>query len=147
MKTLSVVLTLLFVAVPAVADDFLVSRPSAHDVPTTVARLETILQEKGLKVFARIDHEANASAVGMEMPPSRLLIFGKAEVGTGIMQDDPRAGLDLPLRVLVYADREGNTQILYRSPQALPATYSLDGNPAPAKIAGALEAITAGAAE
>jgi uncharacterized protein (DUF302 family) len=130
----------------ASAGEMLVNKPSAHDVAATIDRLETIVKEKGMTVFARIDHQANAIGAGMEMPAAQVLIFGKPEAGTRMMQDDVRTGLDLPLRVLVYEAEDGNAHLLYHDPRGLPGVYSLEGNPVPEKVAGALDAMTSAAA-
>ena len=135
-------LILFFWLAPAVAAEMLVAKPSVHDVPTTMDRLETIVKEKGMTVFARIDHQANAAGAGMEMPAAQVLIFGKPDAGTRMMQQDIRAGLDLPLRVLVYAAKDGTTQVLYHDPRGLQSAYSLAESPVPAKVAEALDKMT-----
>lgn len=147
MKTILRMLVLICWMAPLAADELLVTRPSGHDVATTMDRLESIVTEKGMTVFARIDHQANAAGVGMEMAPAQVLVFGDPKGGTRIMQDDVRAALDLPLRVLVYADADGKTQILYHDPQALRGRYDIDGNPVPDKVAGALDKMTSAAAQ
>jgi uncharacterized protein (DUF302 family) len=145
MKMCLKLLTLFFWLAPAMADEMLVSRPSAHDVQTTMDRLETIVKEKGMTVFARIDHQANATGAGMDMPAAQVLIFGKPEAGTKMMQADVRAGLDLPLRVLVYAGDDGRAHLLYHDPRALVGVYALEGHPVPEKVAGALDKMTSAA--
>ena len=81
------------------------------------------------------------------MGAAQVLIFGSPKMGTAIMKQDPAAGLDLPLRVLVYQDNEGKTWISYHDPGALENDYRLKGNPAVMKVQGALGAITDAAAE
>ena len=88
------------------------------DVPTAVARIEQALQRLGITVFARIDHAAGARAVGLELPDEVVLVFGDPAAGTLLMQVDPRVGLDLPLRMLVWA-RDGRTAVGYRDPHRL----------------------------
>ena len=140
-------LFLLLWLMPAAAEEALVTRSSAHDVPTTMDRLETVVKEKGMTVFARIDHQSNAIGAGMEMPAAQVLIFGNPEVGTRLMHDDIRAGLDLPLRVLAYAAEDGTTRLVYHDPRGLMSAYDLAESPVPGKIAAALEKITGAAAE
>ena len=124
----------------------LVKKPSNHDVQGTMDKLEQIVKKKGLTVFARVDHAAGAQKVGMTLPPAQVLIFGNPKMGTLIMQRDLRAGLDLPLRVLVYQGSDGNTWITYHNPQSLKETYTVEGVKALAKAEGALDKLTSAAA-
>jgi uncharacterized protein (DUF302 family) len=88
------------------------------DVPTAVGRIEQALQHLGVTVFARIDHAAGARAVGLELPDEVVLVFGDPAAGTLLMQVDPRVGLDLPLRMLVWT-QDGRTAVGYRDPHRL----------------------------
>ena len=97
---------------------------SPHDVATTADRLETIIGESPASVVARVDHQAAAKGAGLEMDPATLLIFGNPGLGTPLMQADPRAALDLPLRVLIWQGETG-TNIGYLSVEALAARYDL----------------------
>jgi uncharacterized protein (DUF302 family) len=76
-----------------------------------------------------------------------VLIFGNPEVGTRVMQCDPAAGLDLPLRVLAYADREGRTWVVYHDPRGLAQDHDLEGCPPVDKVRAALGALTDRAVE
>jgi len=125
----------------------LVNKASSNNVPETMDKLEQIVLSKGLTVFNRIDHQANAKKAEMEMGPAQVLIFGDPKMGTTMMQQDPAAGLDLPLRVLVYQDSEGKTWISYHDPGALEQAYQLQGNPAVKKAQGALGKLTDAAAK
>jgi uncharacterized protein (DUF302 family) len=89
------------------------------EVAVVVSRLEQSLRRAGVELFARIDHAAGARAVGLELLDEVLLIFGDPTVGTGLMQLDPRVGLDLPLRMLVWRRTDGRTAIAYRDPRGL----------------------------
>ncbi|NDV99552.1 DUF302 domain-containing protein [Salipiger sp. PrR002] len=80
-------------------------------------RLEASIKAAGASVFARVDHGAGAQAAGMELAEAQLLIFGNPKLGTPAMQDDMRAGLYLPLKMLVYAGEDGETQILWEEPE------------------------------
>jgi len=91
----------------------LVERISASDFAATLERVTAAIEGAGLQVFARIDHAAGARAVGMEMLPAVLLIYGHARGGTPIMQACPQAALDLPLRVLVRQDEDGRTRVAF----------------------------------
>src|SRR6056297_3571187 len=77
------------------------------------------MQAAGITVFARVDHGAGAQSIGEDIGASQLLIFGTPKVGTPAIQDDPAAGLYLPLKVLVYEDAMGGTKIVYEEPVAM----------------------------
>jgi uncharacterized protein (DUF302 family) len=83
----------------------------------TVDRLETEIQAKGMKVFARIDHAAGAAEVGLTLRPTELIIFGNARGGTPLMQSAQTVGIDLPLKALVWQDAAGKTWISYNEPR------------------------------
>lgn len=121
---------LLPVAGPAVAAetaaDGLVERASPYPVPETLDRLERVLGAKGVKVFARIDHSAQAKAVGLSLPPTQLLIFGNPKAGTPLMQARPEIGLDLPMKVLAWQDAQGQVHVVWNSPEYLIRRYGLD---------------------
>ncbi|WP_138933617.1 DUF302 domain-containing protein [Roseovarius arcticus] len=89
---------------------------AAGDVATTMDALEAAVTGAGATVFARVDHAGGAEEVGMELAPAQLLIFGNPKLGTPAMQDDPLAGLYLPLRVLVYRDGGGQVWLAYEEP-------------------------------
>ena len=112
-------------AAPALADD-MVRKTSPHDVPTTVDRLESAFEGTNIKVIARVDHAGAAAKAGMELRPTTLLIFGNPEHGTPLMQESQTIGLDLPMRVLVYEDAEGQTHVLYHEPEELAEEHGID---------------------
>jgi uncharacterized protein (DUF302 family) len=91
----------------------------------TIDRLESIVKSKGLTVFARIDHAAGATAVGMNLRPTDLLIFGNARGGTPIMQADQRLGIELPLKALVHHDDASKVWLSYVDPHWLAQRYAL----------------------
>jgi uncharacterized protein (DUF302 family) len=107
----------------------LVTAPSRYDVATTVERLTTALQRRSITLFAVIDHAGGARAAGLELPDEVLLIFGNPAAGTPVMQADPRAGIDLPLRLLVWS-QDGGTLVGFRDPRALVEEFPLAGPPA-----------------
>ena len=124
-----------------------ISKLSAHDAVTTFARLEQAVSKAGATIFARIDHAKGATSVGSAMRPTLTLIFGNPKIGTPIMQDAQRAGLDLPLRVLVYEDADGQVHLTYADPMDLVADHGVElGNPALKMMAGALDKLTGAAA-
>ena len=103
----------------------LILRKSRHSVDETVQFLKATLDAKGIKLFAMIDHSGEAAKVGMAMPPTKLLIFGDPKAGTPLMLASPRSAIDLPLKVLVRQDQDGNVEIAYNSPAYLGARHGL----------------------
>jgi uncharacterized protein (DUF302 family) len=97
----------------------LVTMPSAHGATETVARLKKLLAQKKIRVFAHIDHAAEAQKVGMSLRPTQVLIFGNPQAGTPLMQSQQMIGLDLPLRVLVWEDGAGKVWLTFRRPEFL----------------------------
>jgi uncharacterized protein (DUF302 family) len=109
------------------------TKVSPRSVTETVSRFTGILNAKGLKVFAVIDQRAEASAVGLELRETVLVLFGNPAAGTPVMAAAPLAALDLPLKVLIWSD-EGQTKVTYYGPAALAARYDL-GADLEAKVA------------
>ena len=110
-------IAVMLAGLPALAsDDDLMMVESSGDVATTMDRLEAAVTGAGASVFARVDHAAGAASVEMELGPTQVLIFGNPKIGTQAMQDDPRAGLFLPMKVLVYEDGDGRTWLAYQDP-------------------------------
>ena len=97
------------------ANTDLVTLPSVHGATETVERLKALLAQKGIEVFAHIDHAAGARKVGMPLRPTQVLIFGNPKAGTPLMQARQTVGLDLPLRVLVWEDADGKAWLTYRA--------------------------------
>jgi uncharacterized protein (DUF302 family) len=100
---------------PSNSENGIVTIASQHSVDQTVEKLESLLQAKGVKLFAVIDHGGEAEKSGLQMPPTKLLIFGNPKGGTPIMLAAPSAALDLPLKALVWEDTEGGVWISYNS--------------------------------
>lgn len=86
-------------------------------VAEVMDRLEAAVTEAGATVFARVDHGAGAEEVGMTLADSQLLIFGNPQLGTPVMQEDPLAGLYLPLKILAYDDGSGQVFVAYEEPE------------------------------
>lgn len=116
MKILLLFASLLFAARAAVAADGLVSMKSAHPPKETIDRLEKIVKDKGMTVFARVDHAAGAAKVGKTLRPTELLIFGNPQGGTPLMECAQSAGIDLPMKALAWVDAQGQTLIGYNDP-------------------------------
>ncbi|HEY4361296.1 MAG TPA: DUF302 domain-containing protein [Bryobacteraceae bacterium] len=98
---------------------------SQNSVDQTAQKLEALLQDKGVKLFARIDHSGEAEKVGMQMRPTKLLIFGNPKAGTPLMIASPSIAIDLPLEALVWEDTEGKVWISYNAAGYLQERHSL----------------------
>jgi uncharacterized protein (DUF302 family) len=92
---------------------------SRHSVPDTLARLQSILKEKGITVFALVDHSGEAAKAGLSMRPAQLLIFGNPKGGTPLMVAAPRLAIDLPLKALAWQDEHGQVWLSYNSTEYL----------------------------
>ena len=100
---------------------------ASDDADEVQARLREALDAHGLQLFARIDHATGARKANVELQPNVLLIFGNPSVGTPLMQADPRVGIELPLRMLIWQDPDG-THVGYLDPRELADRYALDGH-------------------
>ena len=105
--------------------DGILEKPSPHTVDETVARIEAILRSKAIALFALIDHSGEAAKVGLRMPPTKLLIFGKPEAGTPVMLAAPRIAIDLPLKILVREDAGGQVWVSTNSAAYFRERHSL----------------------
>jgi uncharacterized protein (DUF302 family) len=115
---------------------------SRHGPQETMNRLDAAVRAKGMTVFARIDHAAGASAVGLSLNPTEVLIFGNAKGGTPLMQSAQTIGIDLPLKALVWQDASGDTWLSYNDPAWLAKRHGLGGTEAPiGSLTAALDAV------
>jgi uncharacterized protein (DUF302 family) len=103
----------------------IVDQPSNHSVEQTVARLKNILQSKGVTLFTLVDHSGEAEKVGLQMRPTKLLIFGSPKAGTPLMLAAPSIAIDLPLKILVWEDAQGKVWVSYNSPTYLQERHNL----------------------
>jgi uncharacterized protein (DUF302 family) len=106
------------------AGEGIVTKLSPWSVADTVSRLSAEVTGKGMKVFAVIDHAGEARAIGQVLRETKVVIFGSPQAGTPVMVAAPLAALDLPLKVLVWADGD-QTKVSYTAPGALAARYGL----------------------
>jgi uncharacterized protein (DUF302 family) len=106
-------------------DHGLIRIASPYSVPGTLQRLETLLQSKGLKIFARIDHSSEAAQVGLEMHPTQVLLFDSPKGGTPVMLAAPSVAIDLPLKALVAEDDQGKVWITYNDPEYLQKRHGI----------------------
>ena len=97
----------------------ILSKQSHHSVDQTLAKLKSILQAKGVAVFAVVDHSGEAEKAGLKMPNTKLVIFGNPKAGTPLMQAAPSAAIDLPLKILIAEDAAGKVWVSYNSPAYL----------------------------
>jgi uncharacterized protein (DUF302 family) len=113
---------------PTTAITGIVDKPSNHSVDETVDRLKNILQSKGVKLFALVDHSGEAEKAGMKMPPTKLLIFGNPKGGTPMMLAVPSVAIDLPLKILVWEDANKKSWVSYNSLAYLQQRHNLQQN-------------------
>jgi uncharacterized protein (DUF302 family) len=106
-------------------NDGIVDKPSSHSVEETVEKLKGILQSKGVTLFATVDHSGEAAKVGMQMPPTKLLIFGSPKAGTPLMLATPSIAIDLPLKILIWEDAQGKVWVSYNSPSYLQQRHGI----------------------
>ncbi|MBK7750883.1 MAG: DUF302 domain-containing protein [Candidatus Obscuribacter sp.] len=107
---------------PSVAPP-IVTKESPYSVKETADRLEQILHDKNIQLFARINHGQAAKDNGLELEDEELLIFGDPKVGTYLMQECPETGIELPLKIIIWHAQK--TWIGYREPQELLTDYSI----------------------
>ena len=105
-----------------------VSHRSQHSVDETVARLKSILDAKGVMLFAVVDHSGEAEKAGLKMPPTKLLIFGNPKGGTPVMLAAPTIAIDLPLKVLIWEDAAGKAWISFNDPVYLQKRHNVPGD-------------------
>ena len=126
---LAAVLALLGHAVIVQAADGLIAVKSPHSAEDTMNRLEATVKERGLNVFARVDHAAGAMKVGKSLRPTELLIFGNPQGGTPLMECAQTAGIDLPLKALVWQDDTAQVWLGYNDPAFLARRHGVPACP------------------
>lgn len=135
------ILLFLQVVTPSFAVDGLVTRKSVVTVKETMDRLETLVQQKGMKVFARIDHAKGAAAIGKTLRPTEVIIFGNPQGGTSFMECAQTVGIDLPLKALVWEDAAGQVWLGYNDPQFLAQRHAVPDCAVAKNMTKALDAI------
>jgi len=98
---------------------------SPYSVPETLRRVESLLQEKGLAIFCRVDHSGEAEKAGLKMHPTQLILFGSPKAGTPVMVASPTIAIDLPLKALVWEDAGGKVWVSYNSPEYLQQRHNV----------------------
>jgi uncharacterized protein (DUF302 family) len=146
-QTIACVVLMLLFSANVQASDAYVQIKSAYSVTETLDRLEAILKQKGITVFARVDHAAGAEKVGLEMNDTQLLIFGNPRMGTPLMNEQILMGLDLPMKMLAWKDDSGQTWLAYTRAEALQQRHQLKNQQIIEKMSKALEAMSQQAIE
>jgi uncharacterized protein (DUF302 family) len=129
------------VAIPAVAADGLVALKSPHPAKDTMNRFEEIAKQRGLNVFARVDHAAGAARIGKTLRATEVLIFGNPQGGTPFMECAQSVGIDLPLKALVWEDAQGQVWLGYNDPAWLAQRHGAAQCPAADAIGKALSGL------
>ena len=141
------IISVLALVWPAQAGGDLKVIESKYSVKETLDRLTKILESKGIKVMARVNHAAGAKGAGLDLPDTELLIFGNPKLGTPLMQTNRSIGLDLPMKALAWMDKAGKVHLAYTAPDALKARHAISGRDAIfQKMTKALAGLTAAAA-
>ena len=109
------------------SSDGVITKPSSKSVAQTIDGLRRLMADRGFTVFNVIDHSGVAERAGVQMPDSKLVLFGKPAVGAAVMLAAPLAALDIPLKVLVWEDRSGAVSVSYNSPGFLAGRHHLEG--------------------
>jgi uncharacterized protein (DUF302 family) len=108
-----------------VTNNGIIHKPSNHPVAETLRKVQDFLEAKGIAIFALVDHSGEAKKVGMQMPNTKLLIFGNPKGGTPLMLAAPSIAIDLPLKLLIWEDNQGKAWVSYNSPEYLAERHGL----------------------
>jgi uncharacterized protein (DUF302 family) len=136
-QAVTVVFLFLFSTLTWGADGLIVVK-SSHTPKDTMDRFEAVVKEKGLTIFARIDHAAGAAKVGKSLRSTELLIFGNPQGGTPFMECNQTVGIDLPLKALVWEDASGQVWLGYNDPEFLAKRHGVSQCPAVTNLKKAL---------
>ncbi len=121
------------------SSDGIVLIKSNNSVTATIDKLETVLKNKGMTIFKRVDHAAGAEKAGLKLRPTELLIFGNPKVGTPLMLCSQTAALDLPQKALAYKDENGQVWFAYNDPAYMAKRHNIkDCEAAVQKVTNAL---------
>lgn len=143
-----ILLTICLLTLPGLAfAEGIINKTSTHTVAQTLDKLETIVTSKGFKVVARVNHAKAAEMNGRHLRPTELLIFGNPKVGSALMESNPAAGLDLPVKVLAWENEQGAVTLSYNDPHWMAARYEIhDRDEIINKMSNALDKFTDAAA-
>ena len=147
-KTTILACLLLMISAYATAVEGIITLESNYSVKETANKFESIIEKKGLTLFARIDHQQNAAGVNLELRPTELIIFGNPKVGTPLMQCSQQVAIDLPQKVLIWKDEKGTVRLSYNNPEYLKERHQIEGcNKVINKISNVLKALTKAASK
>ena len=147
-KTTILAFLLLMFSAYATAVEGIITLESNYSVKETANKFESIIEKKGLTLFARIDHQQNAAGVNLELRPTELIIFGNPKVGTPLMQCSQQVAIDLPQKVLIWKDEKGTVRLSYNNPEYLKERHQIEGcNKVINKISNVLKALTKAASK
>jgi uncharacterized protein (DUF302 family) len=140
-RPLFVAATLMLASTFVAASDGLIALKSSRSAKDTMNRLEDIVKQRGLKVFVRVDHAAGAAEVGMKLRPTEVIVFGNPKGGTPLMECAQAAGIDLPLKALVWEDASAQVWLGYNDPAWLAKRHGVADCPAVGNLSKALAGI------
>ena len=114
---------------------------SKFSVNETISRIEQTLHRLNIPVFAKFDHGKNAEEAGLSLPPNQVIVFGSPQVGTALMQENPAISIELPLKISVWQDTNGNVWINFPLMKKIAEDYGMENHPTLAKMQTLLEKI------
>jgi uncharacterized protein (DUF302 family) len=120
----------------------IIIKESKDSVAITMQNIKALIATKGLKIFAEIDHSENAYGANMQLPESKLIIFGNPKIGTSLMKQNMLVGLDIPMKILVFEDSDGKVKIAYRNGTWLVKEHNLGISQKESNINHAIDKIT-----
>ena len=142
-KIISLLALSFFASGYAAATESLISVESQHSAKQTADKFASIVEKKGLTLFARIDHQKNAAGADLALRETEVIIFGNPKVGTPVMQCSQQAAIDFPQKVLVWTDADNKTWLSYNNPEYIKERHNIKGcDKVVTKIAGVLSALT-----
>lgn len=144
---LATMVSVLLIAIPAIAAEGILTVDSDYDVKETADRLESILKDKGMTIFNRINHSEAGNKVGVDLRETELIIFGNPKVGSPLMKCEQSVAIDLPQKALIWKGSDEKVRISYNDPRFLEKRHAIAGcEEVITKIENALAAISKAAA-
>lgn len=147
-KLITLIFLSFFISSHANATESLISVASTHSVKETADKFASIVEKKGLTLFARIDHQKNATGINLDLRETEVIIFGNPKVGTPLMQCTQQVAIDLPQKVLIWKDADNKVWLSYNNPEYIKQRHNIEGcDKVLAKISNVLSALTNAAAK
>lgn len=142
-KLITLIFLSFFISSYVSAKESLISVESKYSVKETADRFVSILENKGLTLFARIDHQKNGASVNLELRETEVIIFGNPKAGTPLMQCSQQAAIDLPQKALVWKGADHKVWLSYNNPEYIKQRHNIKGcDKVIAKISNILSALT-----